>query len=641
MYQVNRAAPIQMPSPVAYRHVPQDWSGITQAGNAIGRGLESYFKRQEAEAQAEALKQAGNPQVEELQRQQQATQQQLQGAQAETDNVLFKEAMQFAYGTDNPAQRTPEQEAEVKSYLDTVNNRTPEQQAQGLTPPTWVDPNAQTQQNYYKVGNQEFYERPDAQTLGIIGAQNKAKAVEGTDPRLAMAFEADAQRRLAEKLQSTYYQLEQTQDVEGAVRLYSDIPDGMTAVAKPGQGGAWQVYLHPDGQPDAARLFAQGTAKDIFDTVGKQMDPQAWDRSAQLQRQQARQQFTDGQAASRGQQQQVMQQMTYLRQRAEEARQMGDKDSFIKFNLQAEELAARAFGGGLGGPVQGQGNFDTSGHGAEGGASPTAIQRSMQYMPVIQQEAQAAGVDPLLIAAVMSVESAGNPRAGSPAGAQGLMQFMPKTGAAYGITDPYNPQQSISAGARHLADLTKKYDGNLELALAAYNAGEPAVNTHGGIPPYAETQDYVPKVLKTYNALKAQFGSEQGLGAAPGMAMEPAPDGMGPPVPPQARGIGALGTNFAQQWNNQPKKAPDLFSYSTEGAQQIQDDVAMELQAAVGPKAWERMPPQDKAAMIRKRINERSAESAPLTRKPFVPFAAPAATEDEYDTISAGLQNRR
>lgn len=629
---IIRSPQLQMPARVDYRHVPQDWSGIERAGSAIGRGLESYFQQQEADAQAEALVAAGNPQVETLQRQQQATQQQLQGAQAETDNVLQREAIRFAYGTDNPAPelRTPELDAEVKSYLDTVNNRTPEQQARGLTPPTWVDPNAQTQQDYFRVGDQEFYNQPDQATLNIIGAQNKAKAVEGTDPRLAMAYEEQAQRRLAEKLQQTYQQLEQTQDVEGAVRLYSDIPDGMTAVAKPGQGGTWQVYVHPDGQPDGARLFAQGTPKDVFDTIGKQVDANSWNNAAQLQRQQARQQFTDGQAASREQQQQTMQQLNYLRQRADEAAKMGDKDSFIRFNVQAEELAARAFGGG-------QGSMDTSGYGAEGGASPTAVQRSMQYMPVMQQEAQAAGVDPLLVAAVMSVESAGNPRAGSPAGAQGLMQFMPKTGAAYGITDPYNPQQSISAGARHLADLTKKYQGNLELALAAYNAGEPAVDKHGGIPPFEETQAYVPKVLKTYNALKAQYGQGQGLVSA---QVAQAPDAMGPPTR-QAMGIGAMGTDFAQQWDNQPKKAPDQFSYTNEQAKAVLEEATMALQASYGPKAWASLSAQDQKEEVDKWVDQQAAREATLTRKPFTPFTRPTSSAGDYRNYSAGLQQQR
>lgn len=636
---IIRSPQLQMPARVDYRHVPQDWSGIERAGSAIARGIENYSKQQEADAQAEALVAAGNPQVETLQRQQQATQQQIQGAQAETDNVLQREAVRFAYGTDNPAPelRTPELDAEVKSYLDTVNNRTPEQQARGLTPPTWVDPNAQTQQDYFRVGDQEFYNQPDQATLNIIGAQNKAKAVEGTDPRLAMAYEHDAQQQLAAKLQQTYQQLEQAQDVEGAVRLYSDIPDRMTAVSKRLPDGTWQVFIHPDGQPDGARLFAQGTPKDVFDTIGKQVDANSWNNAAQLQRQQARQQFTDGQAASREQQQQTMQLLTYLRQRADEAAKMGDKDSFIRFNVQAEELAARVFGGGLGGPVQGQGSMDTSGYGAEGGASPTAVQRSMQYMPVMQQEAQAAGVDPLLVAAVMSVESAGNPRAGSPAGAQGLMQFMPKTGAAYGITDPYNPQQSISAGARHLADLTKKYQGNLELALAAYNAGESAVDKHGGIPPYEETQAYVPKVLRTYNALKAQYGQGQGLVSA---QVAQAPDAMGPPTR-QAIGIGAMGTNFAQQWDNQPRKAPDQFSYTNEQAQVARENAEMALQASYGPKAWASLSAQEQEEEIINRVNQQAAREAPLTRKPFTPFTRPTSSNGDYRGFSAGLQQNR
>lgn len=105
------------------------------------------------------------------------------------------------------------------------------------------------------------------------------------------------------------------------------------------------------------------------------------------------------------------------------------------------------------------------------------------------------GVSEDLLKAVARAESNFNIKAVSKAGAEGIMQLMPSTQKAYGVTDPFDPEQSINAGAKLLSSLLKKYDGNESLALAAYNAGSGAVDKYGGIPPYSETQNYVKKVL--------------------------------------------------------------------------------------------------------------------------------------------------
>lgn len=119
--------------------------------------------------------------------------------------------------------------------------------------------------------------------------------------------------------------------------------------------------------------------------------------------------------------------------------------------------------------------------------------------PVISRVARENSIKPDLLHAVIRVESAYNVKALSPKGAQGLMQLMPQTAKSYGASDPFDARQNISAGARYLRYLLKRYNQNLELALAAYNAGETAVDKYGKkIPPYPETRNYVKKVMMFY-----------------------------------------------------------------------------------------------------------------------------------------------
>ncbi len=103
-------------------------------------------------------------------------------------------------------------------------------------------------------------------------------------------------------------------------------------------------------------------------------------------------------------------------------------------------------------------------------------------------------VDPALVRAIIHAESAFNPEALSHKGAQGLMQLMPGTAGMYGVTDAFDAQQNIEAGTQHLAGLLTRYNGDVKMAAAAYNAGEGAVKRYGGVPPYEETQVYVQRV---------------------------------------------------------------------------------------------------------------------------------------------------
>lgn len=117
---------------------------------------------------------------------------------------------------------------------------------------------------------------------------------------------------------------------------------------------------------------------------------------------------------------------------------------------------------------------------------------------IVREAAERHHVDPALVRAVIETESGWNPRAVSRKGAGGLMQLIPTTAQRYGAYDLFNPQQNIDAGVRHLKTLLERYNGNLDLALAAYNAGAGAVDRAHGVPAYRETQDYVRKVQAAY-----------------------------------------------------------------------------------------------------------------------------------------------
>lgn len=116
----------------------------------------------------------------------------------------------------------------------------------------------------------------------------------------------------------------------------------------------------------------------------------------------------------------------------------------------------------------------------------------------IESAAVRNGVDPNLVRAIIKVESNFNPRAISRKGALGLMQLMPSTAQSMNVTNAFDPNQNVDAGVRHLKSLLDNYNGDLELSLAAYNAGSKAVDRNKGIPPYRETRDYVRKITGLY-----------------------------------------------------------------------------------------------------------------------------------------------
>jgi len=138
---------------------------------------------------------------------------------------------------------------------------------------------------------------------------------------------------------------------------------------------------------------------------------------------------------------------------------------------------------------------------AEPLSSPGAAQRKYpaNLEEIIERMATEYGIDPAMIRAVISAESAGNTKAVSPKGAKGLMQLIDSTAADVGVKNPFDPEQNVRGGTAYLKRMLERYQGDARMALAAYNAGPGAVDRYGGIPPYPETVNYVRKIMQQLN----------------------------------------------------------------------------------------------------------------------------------------------
>jgi len=141
-----------------------------------------------------------------------------------------------------------------------------------------------------------------------------------------------------------------------------------------------------------------------------------------------------------------------------------------------------------------------------GGRQARAADRA-DLRRMVSRLSEDSGLDPRLVDALVRVESDYDPRAVSRRGAMGLMQLMPETARRLDVEDPFDPEENVRGGTRELSRLVDRYAGNLQLALAAYNAGEGAVAQHSGIPPYAETRNYVARILSLYTGRPYSLGS--------------------------------------------------------------------------------------------------------------------------------------
>ena len=154
----------------------------------------------------------------------------------------------------------------------------------------------------------------------------------------------------------------------------------------------------------------------------------------------------------------------------------------------------------------------------EASVKPSFNKNKDAFDHIIKQASSTHGVSEGLIKAVMHTESGFNVNARSPVGAQGLMQLMPATARRFNVSNAYDPQQNIMAGAKYLAWLLKRFNGDQSLALAGYNAGEGNVSKYGGIPPFRETQDYVRRVNSRYQNL---YSNGVALSAGSSASMQP------------------------------------------------------------------------------------------------------------------------
>jgi soluble lytic murein transglycosylase len=138
----------------------------------------------------------------------------------------------------------------------------------------------------------------------------------------------------------------------------------------------------------------------------------------------------------------------------------------------------------------------------DGAQPPASVSRPVDYDEAIRLASDRHSIDADLVRAVIKAESDFNSNARSSKGAMGLMQLMPDTARLHNVLNAFDPVDNIEGGVRHLRMLLERYQGDLRLSLAAYNAGSGAVEKHGGIPPFAETREYVRRVLRFYEAFR-------------------------------------------------------------------------------------------------------------------------------------------
>lgn len=344
-----------------------NWNGLTELGKGLGSALDSYLERR-------ALA-AAEPQVEETTTERATTAEEQERAADETRRRNEELARSFVSDISDP------QEQE-KAYQQTLNELNQDKQGQ---PVSWVDQNATKTAPQYKVGDLTFNQRPTPATLNAIKYQNQADVYQqrGDAYRAGLLLARAAQER-ARGLEATFTEIDQTQDVDAAIQLYSDIPDGVTAVKRALPDGRIEVLLHPDGRPNEARPFAAGTPEDIFKAIKNYIKPGSWEAAALAQETRDRQRTQYERAETQYQRQEAQV------QRAAEDRTLADLTQAIEYgrandmdSMRLGELIQRREAiiqrrAGLGGPDSGA----MQPGGADGANLPASL---VPYAPFISR----------------------------------------------------------------------------------------------------------------------------------------------------------------------------------------------------------------------------------------------------------------
>jgi len=343
----------------------------------------------------------------------------------------------------------------------------------------------------YKYGDQTFKYKPPQELIDATKADQRAGLYEqhgDIDKAQVLRESAVKQRALA--IQAVMDRGVRSGSLRGMVNAYSLIDDGVDADFEVGDNGQVTVFAWDQGNPESrSPVFTAANEQEAMKRVTGMIDP---DMAMKL-----------------AEHESVLEQRRWSQMHGD--RTFGALADERGFN-RAQSTLDFAQKHGTPGLIEHGLRKVSPYYGLDQELPAAKVNEQVRsFTPQITQAAQQEGVPAGLVSAMMQAESAGNPNAVSPAGAQGLMQIMPATGGDLGLRDPFNPEQNIRAGAKYLGQLLQRYDGNTGLAVAAYNMGPGALDAYlaGKRNMPGETQAYVQKVMRHYGGLDMRGTANQ------------------------------------------------------------------------------------------------------------------------------------